>query len=121
MLIYINYACLDKGLKKAIYSKTISVEDLKKVYASLKAESNRKKKVLNIVIPIIFVVSFLLFIPSIAMEGHLDIIIPAILITALFLAIIYGIVYLLQIGIIKIQFNKAIKNNYPNLEKELKL
>ena len=35
--------------------------------------------------------------------------------------LIYLIVYITQIGILKLQFNQAIKKNYPDLADEIKL
>ncbi len=117
----IYYSTLNKNLKRAINSKTISEEDLRKIYTNLKENLNRKKKTMNIVMIIIIVMFIMMGIPTVTRANNPEMTKFFIMLFVPVIAIIYGIVYFTQFGLIKIQFNKAIKNNYPELSEKIKL
>ena len=121
MIYNIYYNTLNKELKKAIDSKSISVEDLKKVYENLKIKNNKKKKTINLVTTIVIVISVILGIPRFINSNTPEFTKFMLLLLIPLIVVIYGIVYLTQVGLIKIQFNYAIKKNYPELANELKL
>ena len=64
MIYNIYYNTLNKELKKAIASKSISVEDLKNVYENIKIKNNKKKKTINLVMIIVIVIFIILGIPA---------------------------------------------------------
>ena len=121
MVYRIHYVKLNKELKKRINEKTIPADELKKVYENFIVSINKKKKTINIVMIIVAVLFGVMLLPIITKASDpkltkfmLTMIIPAIV-------IIYLAVYFTQVGLIKTQFNNAIKKNYPELAKELGL
>ena len=121
MIYNIYYNTLNKELKKAINSKSISVEDLKKVYENLKMKNSKKKKTINLIMIIVIVIFGILGIPTFINSGNPEFTKFMLLFLIPIIIVIYGIVYFTQIGLIKIQFNNAIKKNYPELVDDLKL
>ncbi len=118
-IIYFN--SLNKNLKKAIYSKSISSDDLKKIYEEFKEKNKKKQKTLNIVMVCVAFMFILIEVLSFSKAKNAEFAKIMLLFTIPLLAIIYLIVYFTQIGLIKIQFNNAIKKNYPELANELKI
>ena len=117
----IYFKTLNKELKKAINTKTISEEDLKKIYTNLKEKTQKKKKTMNIVMLIVIAMFIIMGIPTVTKANDQEMTKFLIMLFVPIIAIIYLIIYFTQIGIIKIQFNNAIKKNYKELEKKLKL
>ncbi|MBP3921050.1 MAG: hypothetical protein J6D28_05750 [Bacilli bacterium] len=121
MVYNIYYDTLNKELKKAIYSKSISSEDLKSIYKNIRLKNQKKKKTINITMILVFFMFFIMSIPIFLNANDSGMIKFFILLFIPLFAIIYGVVYFTQCGILKLQFNKAIKDNYPELYNELKL
>ena len=117
----IYYMKLNNELKKAINEKTISEADLKKVYDKFMESRAKKKKTIDIVMAIVIAMFAIMTIPMLNKAGDprltkfmLTFIIPV-------LIVIYVLIYFTQIGLVKTQFDNAIRKNYPNLAKELGL
>ena len=121
MVYNIYYNTLNKELKKAINSKTISSDDLKKIYEGLKEKNNKKKKTINIVMVCVILMFAIMGFPILTKSNDTGLIKFMLLLLIPSLVIIYFLVYFTQIGLIKMQFNNAIKKNYPELAKELHL
>jgi len=117
----IYYSTINNELKKAINSKSISEEELKKIYVNLKENLKKKKKTINIVMIVVLAIFIMMGIPTVARANDSEMTKFFIMLFVPVFALIYVIVYLTQFGLIKMQFNKAIKNNYPELSEKIKL
>lgn len=119
MVLYYN--TLNKDLKKEIRSKSISDEELKEISEKMRLENKKKQKVMNIVMISIFVLFIIMAITMVIREENFVMNINILLMPIVLFAIIYGIVYISQFGIIKLQFNRIIKKYYPDIADEIKL
>ena len=117
----IYYNTLNRDFKKALKNKTFSNEDLRKVFEKIKTENNKKKKTINIVMIALLVLMVIMMFPTIINSNNPDMTKFMIKFMIPIYILIYAIVYITQIGILKLQFNQAIKKNYPDLADEIKL
>lgn len=121
MVYNISYNSLDTELKKAIRAKSFSSDELKKIYTQIKQENDKKKKTLNKVMIFIIIIFFLMTILTLSKKTDTGHAIISLLFTIPAIAIVYAVLYFTQIGIMKMQFNNAIKKSYPELANEIKL
>ena len=120
-MINIYYNTLNKELKKAIYTRALSSEQLKNIYTQIKQKNDKKKKTINIVMICVAFMFILMEILSFSKTDNPEFAKTMLLFNLPIIVIIYVLVYFTQIGIMKIQFNGAIKKNYPELANELQL
>jgi len=120
-MVSFYYNTLNKELKKAIYAKSISTEDLRRIYEKIKQENNKKKKTINMVMIFLAVLLIIICVTTSFEIEDLEFMKFMLLLLIPIIAIIYFLVYFSQIGIMKMQFNRAIKKNYPELASELVL
>ena len=117
----IYYNTLNGELKKAISARAFSVAQLLDIHANIKEELDKKKKVLNIVMICVAVVFIVMGAMTCIKAGNPDLTKFMILLFVPVIEIMYFLVYFTQVGLMKTQFNNAIKKNYPELEEDLKL
>ena len=117
----IYYNTLNKELNRAIYSKSISPEDLKKIYEKFKEKNNKKKKILNITMICVALMFILMEIPIFLKIDDIEYAKMILLFSIPIFVILYFAIYYTQVGLIKSQFDSAIKKNYPELANELHL
>ena len=115
------YVTLNKELKKSIYAKALSPEQLKDVYARIKQNKDKQKKVIKIVMLCITIMSILMDVVTFQNRHDPELFVFMLLLTIPLIVIICALVYFSQIGIITIQFNRAIEKSYPELAGKLKL
>ena len=120
-MYFISINFLNKALKQAIESKSISPEELKDVSARMREKAKKDTKLIAIIIAC-FVALILVFgAISFGKEGNTEAILPVVLSMIPGGAFIFGFVWLLQVGIVKMQFNSAVKKYYPEIAGELKI
>ncbi len=128
MLYFVRYKSLNRDLENAIGCRTLPVDQLKAISENLKAEYKSKKRIAMIIISlftlILAVVCAICVIPVINnIQNSNDISGIIFLIGSIVvIALIFGdLVYKIIVGKVKNQFNRAVKNGYPELFKEIKL
>lgn len=119
MLIQFN--TLNYKLKKAIKERALTPEQLRATAEGLKKENLKITKILAIVMAALFVILSGVFIfMAISDDGDvLGWVIKSFLSIPAYVAG-FGIMWVLQCGIVKMQFNSAVKKYYPELNGEVK-
>lgn len=118
-VISINF--LNRELKKAINNESLSDNELQEISARMKEKAKKDTKLIAIIMAC--VVAFILIIGcvSFAKEGHNDAILPTILAMIPGGAFMFGFTWLLQVGIVKFQFNAAVKKHYSKIYEQVKI
>ena len=118
-MYFISIRTLNWQLKKAIYSKSLTTEELKKVSEDIREKQKQLQKVI-IAITVFVIILFLTFIVMGIMKGILFT--PSMIFGIIaIIPIIYVVCYFTQIGILKMQYNRAIRKNYAESFEDLKV
>ena len=121
-MVYINFQTLNSNLKKAIKDKSLKPDELKAVSAKMKAEHKKTFKIASIVMACFTVfIAIMMTIGLIGDKADSGAILFSLLIMIPAMALVWGIVWFTQIGIVKIQFNSTVKKSYPELFEEVKI
>ena len=115
------FRTLDNHFKENLISKNISLESLEEIHNKLLEEHKKKKKILII---LSIAVTFSMFFVSYSIyitNGHIDLFKWMLCFLLVICFIIFIITYFCCIGLFQIQYNKVIKDNYPDLYDKLKL
>lgn len=118
-MYFISIRTLDWQLKKAIYSQSLTKEELEKISEGIREKQKQLQKLI-IAITIFVAILFVIFIVMGITRG-MPFALPIMLGMMVTVPIIYFICYITQIWILKIQYNKAIRKNYNDFFDELKV
>lgn len=119
MLIQFN--TLNYKLKKAIKERALTPEQLRATAENLKKQNSKTTKLLAIIMVAVFVLISGCFIFMAVSDGGdvLDWVKKSIFSIPLYF-VGFGVMWVLQCGIVKLQFNSAVKKYYPELAAEVK-
>ncbi len=117
----IHYRTLNMQLKRAIVNRSLSEDQLREAAENVKAGNKKTMKTINIAMIICAVIFLIMFVPVIRENGDPKFIGIMLAIIVGSLAFVYAIIYELMVGVLKGQFNKAVKKGYPEMAKELKV
>ncbi len=117
----IHYRTLNMQLKRAIVNRSLSEDQLREAAENVKAGNKKTMKTINIAMIICAVIFLIMFVPVIRENGDPKFIGIMLAIIVGSLAFVYAAIYELMVGVLKGQFNKAVKKGYPEMAKELKV
>lgn len=118
----ITFRTLKSELASALECGKVPEKNVREISSQLKAENKRSFTVVVVLVSVFAVLAaaFLIYmfvLDEVMREQMLTWIIG----TVVLLAAIFGLCYLAFVGLIKRQFNSALKSGYPNLYDECKI
>ena len=112
---------LDKHFKEALYSRSISLESLREIHAKMEKDNNTKKKTIKIIAIVLVAVMIFMAFSTFMNDKDFGLFLMISCFGSIISLLICGFIYFCLLGIFNMQYNKAIKECYPDLYEELKL
>ena len=117
----ISYRTLSMDMKRTIVNKQLTEDQLRETSERMKEDNRKYMKRIYLVISIVAVVSVVMGLPLMIRIRDPKFIVMILGIIIDTLVIVYVICYGALIGIVKSQFNRAVKKAYPEIADEVKI
>ena len=117
----IHYRTLSMDLKKAIVNKYLTEDQLKETSERMKEDNRKYVKRINVIVIVVAVIFVIMSIQPMMNIGDPKFIVMMIGIIIGSLALVYVLSYFAMVGIVKCQYNSAVKKYYPEIADEVKI